>query len=127
MAEREHQQDLVKGTVELMVLGVLADESRHGLAVFDEIASRSNRVLLIAEGSVYPALKRLEAAGWLTSEWRRTALGRRARYYTITDAGRRQLQQKRDSWMKFANAVTTVIDEFRLPAGGELPRGNVHA
>lgn len=99
----------MKGTVEMMVLGVLADADRHGLEIYDEICRRSEGVLSVAEGSLYPALKRMESQGLISSEWRASRNNRRARYYTLSDAGRRQFQSKERVWAEFAAAVGKVV------------------
>jgi len=115
MSQLEPRGDLVKGTVEMMVLGVLGDNERHGLEIYDEIARRSEGVLNVAEGSLYPALKRMEAQGLITSEWRPSKHNRRARYYAISDAGRRRLESKRLVWEQFAAAVGKVLSGSASP------------
>jgi PadR family transcriptional regulator, regulatory protein PadR len=103
------ERDFVKGTVEIMVLGVLMDGEHHGLEIFDAIANKSGQRLRVAEGSLYPALKRLEAAGLVESTWGRTARQRRARYYRISSAGRKELERRTLSWCNFAQAMRSVL------------------
>jgi PadR family transcriptional regulator, regulatory protein PadR len=105
------RNDLMKGTVEMMVLSVLVDADRHGLEIYDEIAQRSEGVLSVAEGSLYPALKRMETQGLIKSEWRASRNNRRARYYTLSDDGRRQLESKQRIWAEFAAAVGKVVSK----------------
>lgn len=113
----ELQRDFIKGTLEIMVLGVLLDKERHGLEVFEAIASKSGQQLRVAEGSLYPALKRLEASGLVESSWRQTASHRRARYYKVSEAGKRELERRTRSWSNFAQAMRNVLGEM-LPADG---------
>lgn len=100
--------DWLRGHLDLLLLAILAEEPRHGYAVIDELTTRSGGRLEIPEGSVYPALHRLEAAGQLRSSWS-TASGRRRRIYAVTDDGRRALEAGTAEWRGFAGAVASVL------------------
>lgn len=94
----------LKGHLDLMILSVLADKPMHGYAVIEEIRSRSERAIDIPEGTMYPALHRLEKAGLITSTWGEVK-GRRRRSYHVVEAGTRQLTVERRSWREFVAAV----------------------
>ncbi len=101
--------DLLQGTLDLLILRTLATESRHGWAISERIQELSRDVLRVNQGSLYPALHRLEHQGWIKSEWGVSELGRRARFYEITAAGRRQLKAESDQWDEFTAAVGRVM------------------
>ena len=101
--------DLVQGTLDLLILKTLSIEERHGWAIAKRIQQISNEVLQVQQGSLYPALHRLEHQGWIASEWGVSELGRRARFYKLTAAGRRQLRDERAAWHAFALVVTRVL------------------
>lgn len=103
------QSDVLRGAVDLLALKALALESMHGWGVGRRIQEISRGQLEVNQGSLYPALQRLEHAGFITSEWGATENGRRARYYTLTSAGRRALGQEMVSWRRFAAAVELVL------------------
>jgi transcriptional regulator len=102
-------QDLVQGTLDLLILKVVSLEAKHGWAIAKRIQEISNDVLLIQQGSLYPALYRLESQGWLGSEWRESETGRTARFYTLTRAGRRQLEKELAQWNRLSTAVNLVL------------------
>jgi PadR family transcriptional regulator PadR len=104
-----HQTDDLRGSIELLVLKTLSLASMHGWGIGQRIQQLSRSALEVNQGSLYPALQRLEQRGQITSEWRTTENNRRARYYTINAAGRRALRQETDRWRRFAAAMDTVL------------------
>src|ERR1051326_1731301 len=92
--------DLVQGTLDLLILKTISLEPKHGWAVAKRIQQVSQDALQVQQGSLYPALHRLEQEGWIRSEWRPTATGRMAKFYTLTGAGRKQLQKELASWTR---------------------------
>jgi PadR family transcriptional regulator PadR len=101
--------DLVQGTLDLLILKSLALEPLHGWAIARRIKQLSNDVLLVQQGSLYPALQRLEHQGWLKAKWGVSEQNRRARFYALTKAGQRQLEKETASWERLAAAVTLVV------------------
>src|SRR5471030_2589448 len=101
--------DLLQGTLDLLILRTLVPESRHGWAISERIQQVSRDVLCVNQGSLYPALHRLEHQGWIASEWGVSELGRRARFYKLTAAGRRQLEDESEQWTRFSAAVGRVM------------------
>ena len=101
--------DLLQGTLELLVLNVLSLEPMHGWGIGERIQEWSDEVLLVNQGSLYPALQRMKRKGWITSEWRTTTNNRKARYYVLTPEGERQLGQERDAWSRSSEAVKKVL------------------
>ena len=101
--------DLLQGTHDLLVLRTLSAGPMHGYTVAREIKERSKSVFLVEEGALYPALHRLERAGWVESEWGLSENNRRARFYTISTAGRAHLRSEAALWMRYAGAVTQVL------------------
>ena len=97
--------DLLQGTLDLLILRTLSAESRHGWAISERIQQLSRDVLRVNQGSLYPALHRLEQQGWIASEWGVSELGRRARFYHLTAAGRKQLQEESQQWEQFSAAI----------------------
>lgn len=108
MAARTNS-DQLHGTLDMLVLKVLADGALHGYAIAVRIERLSNDVLAVEEGSLYPALYRMEARGWLKSEWALTDTGRRARFYKLTRTGRGQLEAETESWHRLTSAVAQVL------------------
>jgi PadR family transcriptional regulator, regulatory protein PadR len=107
---RTHSNDRLKGTLDLLVLKVLASQGRmHGYAITLRIEQISESVLHLEEGSLYPALHRMTQAGWLRSEWGASESNRRARYYSITAAGRKQLTEEAEEWARLTGAVARVL------------------
>lgn len=102
--------DLPQGTLDLLILRTLALEPQHGWAISERIQQISSDVLLIQQGSLYPALHRLERRGWIRAKWGLSENNRKAKYYELTKAGRKQLQVEEDSWKKLAAAVAKVIE-----------------
>jgi PadR family transcriptional regulator PadR len=101
--------DLVQGTLDLLILTSLALEPLHGWAIARRIRQLSNDVLLVQQGSLYPALQRLEHQGWITARWGVSEQKRRARFYALTNAGRKQLERESASWERLAAAITLVV------------------
>lgn len=101
--------DQFRGTLEMLVLKCLEDEPLHGYAIAVLLERRSGDILTLEEGSLYPALYRMENRGWLTSEWATTDNGRRARFYKLTRAGRAQLAHDTESWNRLTLAVRGVM------------------
>jgi PadR family transcriptional regulator PadR len=101
--------DLVQGTLDLLILKALVLEPMHGWAIAARIRQLSNDVLLVQQGSLYPALQRLEHQGWISAKWGVSDQKRRAKYYSLTRAGRKQLEKEAASWERLAAAVTLVV------------------
>jgi PadR family transcriptional regulator PadR len=95
----------------LLILRILATGPNHGFAIARRIHQVSNDVLKVEEGSLYPALHRLEVQGWIDSEWRATENNRNAKYYRLTRAGRKQLEREAARWNAIADAIATVLRE----------------
>lgn len=101
--------DLVQGTLDLLVLKILALEPLHGWAVSQRLKQVSGDVLQVSDGSLYPALHKLEQQGWIEAEWKPTENNRRAKFYSLTRSGRRQLAKESESWTRLASAISTVV------------------
>ena len=104
------QNDLLKGTLDMLILQSLTVQPMHGYAIAQHIERLSDEVFAVEQGSLYPALQRLQKHGWVTSRWGESPTGRRARYYTITAAGRRQLGDKISSFDRVLGAIARVMD-----------------
>ncbi len=106
----KHSNDKLQGTLDLLVLQTLATQPKlHGYAITAHIHRASDDQLRIQEGSLYPALHRMEQAGWIRSTWGMTPKNRRARFYALTVAGRRQLAEEHESWARLTAGVTRVL------------------
>jgi PadR family transcriptional regulator len=103
------RHDLLPGTLDLLVLRTLTLGRLHGYAIAQHIARTSGEVLRVEQGSLYPALERLQNQGWVTSKWGVSPTGRRARYYTITASGRARLGEKLSGYQRVAAAITRVL------------------
>ncbi len=101
--------DLVQGTLDLLLLKILALEPLNGFAVSQRLKQVSDEVLQVSDGSLYPALHKLEQEGWITAEWKTSENGRRAKYYSLTRLGRRQFEKEADNWDRLSNAISRVI------------------
>jgi transcriptional regulator len=101
--------DQLHGTLDMLVLKTLQNGRLHGYAVATRLEQLSNDVLKVEEGSLYPSLYRMEARGWLSSEWALTETARRARFYKLTRQGRAQLAAETESWMRLTDAVKSVL------------------
>jgi transcriptional regulator len=103
--------ELVQGTLPLLILRTLAPGPNHGFAIARRIQQVSKEVLRVEEGSLYPALHRLEVEGWIASEWRITENNRNAKYYRLTRTGRKQLEREATRWNAIADAIAAVLRE----------------
>jgi PadR family transcriptional regulator PadR len=101
--------DLLPGTLDLLILRTLQKDALHGWAISERIQQISEDVLQITQGSLYPALHRLEHQGWIEAEWAVSELGRRAKYYRLTTTGRRRLTAETREWDRVANAIGRVM------------------
>jgi transcriptional regulator len=101
--------DLLQGTLDLLILKTLAREPMHGWGIAKRIQNLSGDVLAVGQGSLYPALHRLEQQGWIRAEWRESELGRSAKFYALTPQGRKQLQRELESWSRLSSAVALLI------------------
>ena len=102
--------DLLQGTLDLLILKVLAPGPMHGFAISQRIQQVSRDILQVQQGSLYPALHRLERRKWVSAEWATSENNRRAKFYRLTAAGRRQLQEEVSSWERIASAVSLIIE-----------------
>ncbi|MFZ0393850.1 MAG: PadR family transcriptional regulator [Terracidiphilus sp.] len=104
--------DLLQGTLDMLVLKAIANEPQHGWAIAQRIQQVSNNVLQVGQGSLYPALHRLEYKGWIRAQWGSSDNNRKARYYALTAAGRKQLQAELANWDRLAGAIDLVLAEI---------------
>ena len=102
--------DLPQGTLDLLILKTLALEPQHGWAISERIQQISSNVLQIQQGSLYPALHRLERRGWIKAQWGVSENSRRAKYYDLTKSGRKQLETEAGAWRKLSAAMAQVLD-----------------
>jgi transcriptional regulator len=109
MAPRRH--DLLPGTLDILVLRTLSLGELHGYAIAQHIERTSDGILTVEQGSLYPALERLQRAGWATSRWAKTPTGRRARYYAITASGRRRLGERVAAYAQMSEAIARVLGQ----------------
>ena len=103
--------DLVQGTLDLLILRTIALEPKHGWAIARRIQQVSRHQLKVPQGSLYPALHRLERQGWITSSWRATDTGREAKFYALTRAGRKHLDRELTNWTRLSTAIDVVLRE----------------
>lgn len=103
--------DLVQGTLDLLILKTLSLEPMHGWAIAKRIQQISSEVLQVQQGSLYPALHRLEQQGWIKSKWADSETGRRAKFYSLTTAGCKQLQTETANWNRLSAAIDLVVSE----------------
>jgi PadR family transcriptional regulator PadR len=101
--------DLVQGTLDLLILKILALEPMHGWAIGQRLTQVSGDVLQVSDGSLYPALHKLEQHGWIKADWRPSENNRRAKFYTLTHAGRQRLEAERLNWGRLSAAITKVV------------------
>src|SRR5262247_4671926 len=101
--------DLVQGTLDLLLLKILALEPLHGWAISLRLRAISGEVLQVSEGSLYPALHKLDQEGWIRAEWKQTENNRRAKFYSLTRLGRRQLESETESWQRLSAAISYVV------------------
>ena len=105
------QLDLLQGTLDLLILKTLALEPMHGWGIAQRIQQISKEVLQVGQGSLYPALHRLENQGWIASEWSTSDNNRRAKFYSLTAAGRAQLEKEAENWSRLSTAINLVVQE----------------
>ena len=105
----QHKSDLLQGTLDLLILQVIALGPVHGYAIAQRLQQVSREALQVQQGSLYPALHRLEDRGWLKAEWRASDTGREAKFYVLTKAGTRQLKQERSDWERLSKAISLVL------------------
>ncbi|HKD92291.1 MAG TPA: PadR family transcriptional regulator [Terriglobales bacterium] len=103
--------DLVQGTLDVLILRTLELEPKHGWAIAKRIQQVSREVLQVQQGSLYPALHRLEQQGWIKADWGETEVGRKAKFYSLTRAGRAQLGREKAQWERLSAAINLVLDE----------------
>ncbi|MBV9155376.1 MAG: PadR family transcriptional regulator [Acidobacteriaceae bacterium] len=101
--------DLVQGTLDLLLLKILALEPLHGWAVSQRLQQVSGDVLRVSDGSLYPALHKLEQEAWIKAEWKTTENNRRAKFYSLTRLGRRQLEKEAATWSRLSDAISRVV------------------
>jgi PadR family transcriptional regulator PadR len=109
MAHPIVKQDLLQGTLDMLILRVCAAGPIHGYAVAQRLVHVSKEALQVRQGSLYPALHRLETRGWLKAEWKQTASGREAKFYSLTRAGRKQLAAEEADWQRLTEAIGLVL------------------
>src|SRR5215467_3262511 len=107
--EMSKPSDLVQGTLDLLLLKILALEPLHGWAIGQRLKQISGDVLQVSDGSLYPALHKLEQEGWITAEWKPTENNRRAKFYSLSRLGRKQLQKEAANWERLSSAITGVV------------------
>jgi PadR family transcriptional regulator len=101
--------DLVQGTLDLLILKIIALEPMHGWAISQRLKQISGDVLQVSDGSLYPALHKLEQEGWITATWKPTENNRRAKFYELTRAGRKELERETANWQRLSSAITGVV------------------
>ena len=104
-----NKTELLQGTLDLLILKTLAAGPLHGYAIAQRIQQRSDDVLVVEEGSLYPALYRIEEKGWIAAEWGKSENNRRAKFYALTRAGRQQLTEETALWERVCRAITLVL------------------
>jgi transcriptional regulator len=100
---------LVQGTLDLLILKIVALEPMHGWAIARRIRQMSGEILQVGQGALYPALHKLEQSGWISSEWAISETNRRAKYYTLTRAGRKALEQESAQWERLSAAISLIV------------------
>lgn len=106
----KQKSDLLQGTLDMLILKTLALEAMHGWGIAQRIQQISDGVLNINQGSLYPALYRLEGKGWVAAEWGNSDNNRQAKYYSLTRAGRKQLADEEENWRRLSTAITQVLE-----------------
>lgn len=109
MARAHEKDDLLQGTLDLLILRTLTAGKLHGYAIARHIADTSSKKLIVEEGSLYPALHRMEHRGWIEHEWGRSESNRRAKFYRLTSAGKKQLTLQHARWDRFTSAVAAIL------------------
>ena len=101
--------DLVQGTLDLLILKILALQPLNGFAISQRLRQVSRDVLQVSDGSLYPALHKLEQEGWITAEWKQTENNRRAKFYSLTRTGRRELEREAANWERLSTAISALV------------------
>jgi len=109
MAGDAQKSDLLQGTLDVLILKVVALGPTHGYAIAQRLQQMSRDVLQVQQGSLYPALHRLEKRGWVRAEWAASDTGRDARFYTLTRVGRKQLEEQSENWDRLSAAISTIL------------------
>jgi transcriptional regulator len=109
MMRRTRKEDALQGTLDLLVLKTLSLGPQHGYAIAAHVQDASGDLLRVEEGSLYPALHRMEQSGWVAAEWRTTANNRRARIYRLTRSGEKRLEQEHEKWTRLTRGVDRVL------------------
>ena len=107
---KKNKSDLLQGTLDLLILKTLELEPMHGWGITQRIQQVSRDVLQVNQGSLYPALHRLEEQGWVTATWKNSENNRQAKYYALTARGRRQLAEEKQNWVRLSGAVARIVD-----------------
>jgi transcriptional regulator len=108
VADRQ-KSDLLQGTLDMLILKVVALGPTHGYAIAQRLQQMSQDVLQVQQGSLYPALHRLEKRGWVKAEWAASDTGREARFYSLTRLGRKQLEEQRENWDRLSSAISGIL------------------
>jgi PadR family transcriptional regulator PadR len=108
-ARYQNRIELLQGTLDMLILQTLQWGPQHGYGIGNAIRAHSGELLKVETGSLYPALHRLEKQGWVKSEWKLTEAGQRAKYYSITPAGKKQLSSEADRWSRMTNAIAGIM------------------
>jgi transcriptional regulator len=106
---KDEKQELLQGTLDMLILKSLQHEPMHGFGISLRIAQMSKEVLLVEQGSLYPALYRLEEQGWIKSEWGVSENNRKAKFYSLTASGRKQLAEETENWERVSTAINLVL------------------
>ena len=114
VTEMSKPSDLVQGTLDFLLLKILALEPLHAFAISQRLKQASDDVLQVSDGSLYPALHKLEQEGWITAEWKPSENNRRAKFYSLTRAGRRQLESEAANWERLSAAISQVMKLRRV-------------
>jgi PadR family transcriptional regulator, regulatory protein PadR len=112
---RKKKLELLQGTLNMLVLKTLKEESLHGYKIVERLQQLSSGVIRVEEGSLYPALHRMEERGWIAPEWGFSAKNRKAKYYRLTRAGRKQLESELSTWSRMSEAIASVVNGRAIP------------
>lgn len=107
---KQEKVGLLQGTLDMLILKALQNGPRHGYQITRWIETTSQKALIVEEGSLYPALHRMEQRGWISSQWGRSEANRRAKYYELTRTGRTRLAREQDAWKQMAQAITLILN-----------------
>ena len=119
MAPTPQKSDLLQGTLDLLILKTLSLEPLHGYAIAQRISLSSRALLQVPQGSLYPALHRLENKGWLAADWAQTETGREAKFYKLTRTGRQRLEHEVADWKRLSEGIALILSGAGVPEGGE--------